>query len=140
MMSENEVPDWAAKLAARQINQVNAAMRLQIQEIAQVIRENHPLILQMQQVAQVIRENHPLILQMQQVAQVIQDNVALRCHVEPIVQAAVRFARPGIWPVPPFEQRVVSVVDAAMRELTAAGPVAHQRTASLTVAPVMRHR
>jgi hypothetical protein len=100
--------------------QVDEAMRLQIQQVGQFVRDNNPLILQIQQVAQIIR-----------------DNTALRCQVEPIVQAAERFARPGSWPVPPFEQRLVSVVDAALREVTPPGPVAHQRTASLTITPVI---
>ena len=85
--------------------QVDEAMRLQIQQVGQFVRDNNPLILQIQQVAQIIR-----------------DNTALRCQVEPIVQAAERFARPGSWPVPPFEQRLVSVVDAALREVTPLRP------------------
>jgi hypothetical protein len=40
-------------------------------------------------------------------------------------------------PVPPFQQRLVRAASAAMRELTPPRPVAHQRTASLTVTPVM---
>ena len=119
------------------VGQADGATRLQIQQVGQFIRDNNPLVLQLQEVAQIIRNYNPLTLQIQQVAQIIRDSAALRCQVEPIIQAAEWFARPGIWPVPPFEQRVVSVVDAAMRELTPPGPVAHQRTASLTVTPVM---
>ena len=115
------------------VGQADAAMRLQIQQVGQFIGDNNPLVLQLQEVAQIIRDNNPLILQIQQVGQFIRDSAALRCQVDPIVQAAERFARP----VPPFEQRVVSVVDAAIRELSPPGPVAHQRTTSLAVTPVM---
>jgi uncharacterized protein YeeX (DUF496 family) len=132
--------DEAMRLQIQQVGQFvrdNNPLILQIQQVAQIIRDNNPLVLQLQQVGQFVRDNNPLILQIQQVAQIIRDNTALRCQVEPIVQAAERFARPGIWPVPPFEQRLVSVVDAASREVTPPGPVAHQRTASLTLTPVI---
>jgi hypothetical protein len=52
----------------------------------------------------------------------------------------VRDARQGKTsgsPVPPFQQRLVRAASAAMRELTPPRPVAHKRTASLTITPVM---
>jgi hypothetical protein len=57
---------------------------------------------------------------------------------ERIMRDARQGKTSGVGPVPPFQQRLVHAVDAAMRELVPARqPVAHQRAAQLTVAPVM---
>jgi hypothetical protein len=57
---------------------------------------------------------------------------------ERVVRDARQGKTSGIGPVAPFQQRLVRAIDAAMRELVPARqPVAHQRTASLTVSPVM---
>jgi len=64
---------------------------------------------------------------------------AVRRQIELLVQGAQQFVRDGQQgivsggPVPPFQQRVVRAVGAAVRELgSARQPVAHQRSASLS--------
>ena len=41
-------------------------------------------------------------------------------QVQPMVQAAQQFARAGVWPIRPFQARVVGMVDAAVLELQTA--------------------
>jgi len=111
-MSESEEPDRPAELAMP-----SEAMWREIERAHQFFREHETVIRQAQRF---FRENEQLMRQVQQV-----------------VQAAEWFGRVGAWPVPPFQQRLVRAVGAAVRELTPPRPVAHQRTASLTVTPVM---
>jgi len=132
--------DAAMRLQIQQVGEFlrdNNPLVLQLQEVAQILRDHNPVTLQLQRVGQIIRDNNPLILQIQQVVEIIRNMPALLCQVEPMVQASERFARSGGWPVPPFEQRLVSVVDAVLRDVTPPGPVAHQRTASLAVTSVI---
>jgi hypothetical protein len=65
---------------------------------------------------------------------------AVRRQIELLVQGAQQFVRDGQQgtasggPVPPFQQRVVRAVGAAVRELgSARQPVVHQRSAALNV-------
>jgi hypothetical protein len=62
-------------------------------------------------------DSERLIPWIEQVRHVIRGNEALAEQVEPILQAAERFAHPGGWPVPPFQQRLMRAVSAALGEL-----------------------
>ncbi len=56
---------------------------------------------------------------------------------EQFVRDADQGKTSGVGPVPPFQQRLVRAVGATMRELSPPRlPVAHQRTAGLTVTPI----
>lgn len=73
-------------------------------------------------------------------AELAKSGEALRRQAEPIVQAAEQFVRDarqakasGGGPALPFAQRLALAVDAGMRELLSPCPIAHQRTAALTV-------
>ncbi len=83
-----------------------------------------------------IRDNEPVIRQIRQVQSLIRDSEPIRRQIEPVVKAAEQFTRGGGWPVPPFQQRLMRTIEAALGEVQPAQihAVAHPGTVDISVA------
>jgi hypothetical protein len=85
----------------------------QVQEAQQYFRGYKSLMRQIELIRPLIQYSEPMIRQIKLIQPMIE-------QVQPMVQAAQQFARTGVWPIRPFQARVVGMVDAAVLELQTA--------------------
>jgi hypothetical protein len=141
-MSEDNDPSRLAELAMP-----SEAVQREIERAQQFFRDNEAAIRQVQE-AQRFLLDRDLVLQIQEAQRFFQDHGLIRQVGEAqrflrehevvarqLVQTAERFA--DLWPSWALQQLLVRTVGTVMGEFTAPGLVAHRRTASLAVTPVI---
>jgi hypothetical protein len=126
-MSEDNDPNRLTELAMP-----GEAVQREIEWAQQFFRDNEAAIRQVQEAHWFFRDHEYLIRQVGEAQRFLREHEVL---ARQLVQTAERFA--DLWPSWALQQLLVRTVGTAIGEFTAPGPVAHRRTASLTVTPVM---